>query len=306
MSAIEPDIHDGQHPGPATLGDGLGKYIMRWLTTTNHKDIGTLYLLFSGTMAVVGGLLSLVVRAELFAPGIQVVDPAVYNQMVTLHGLIMLFGVIMPAFVGLANWLVPMEIGASDLALPRINNMGFWILPPAMIILLSTLLLPGGTSETGWTMYPPLMLETGTSLAFMVFFVHLSGISSVSGAINIIVTILNMRTPGMSLLRMPLFVWSWLITAFLLLLTIPVLSASVTLLLTDAYFGTTFFAAAGGGDPVLFQHIFWFFGHPEVYIMILPAFGIVSMIIPTFARKKLFGHTSMVYALASIAFLSMI
>src|SRR5699024_2142319 len=199
-----------------------------------------------------------------------------------------------------------MEIGASDLALPRVNNWGFWLLPFAFLMLLSTLLMSGGAPSGGWTSYPPLTLQLGFALPFLVFAIHMASISSITGAINVMVTILNMRAPGMSLLRMPLFVWSWLITAFLLLVTIPVLSASVTLLLTDAYFGTTFFSAAGGGDPVLFQHIFWFFGHPEVYIMILPAFGIVSMIIPTFARKKLFGHTSMVYALASIAFLSMI
>ncbi|HLQ85909.1 MAG TPA: cytochrome c oxidase subunit 1 [Salinisphaeraceae bacterium] len=306
MSTVSPDIHDDEHHGPATLKDGIGKYAMRWISTTNHKDLGTLYLLFSGLMLIVGGILSLVIRAELFAPGIQVVDPGFFNQAVSLHGLIMIFGGIMPAFVGLANWIVPMEIGCPDLAMPRVNNWAFWLLPFALFTLIATLFIEGGPLASGWTMYPPLFLQTGYSLAFTVFVIHMTSVSSIAGAINIIVTILNMRTPGMSLLRMPLFVWSWLVTAFLLLATIPVLSASVTLLLTDGYFGTTFFSAAGGGDPVLFQHIFWFFGHPEVYIMILPAFGIVSMIIPTFARKKLFGHDSMVYALACIALLSMI
>jgi cytochrome c oxidase subunit 1 len=212
----------------------------------------------------------------------------------------------MPAFVGLANWQIPLMIGAPDMALPRMNNWSFWILPFAFAMLLSTLFMAGGGPATGWTLYPPLVLQTGDAFPYVIFSIHLMGLSSVMGAINIIVTILNMRAPGMTLMKMPLFVWSWLITAYLLIAAMPVLAGAVTMLLTDKFFGTSFFNAAGGGDPVMFQHIFWFFGHPEVYIMILPAFGIVSQILPTFARKPLFGYRAMVYAIASIAFLSFI
>jgi cytochrome c oxidase subunit I len=280
--------------------------ILRWLTTTNHKDIGTMYLVFSLIMFFVGGGMALVIRAELFQPGLQFVDPAFFNQMTTMHALIMIFGAVMPAFVGLANWMVPLQIGAPDMALPRLNNWSFWILPFAFTLLLMTLFLPGGAPASGWTIYPPLVLQTGNAFPFLIFAIHLMGLSSIMGAINIIVTIMNMRAPGMGLLKMPLFVWTWLITAYLLILVMPVLAGAVTMLLTDKYFGTSFFAAGGGGDPVMFQHIFWFFGHPEVYIMILPAFGIISEIIPTFARKPLFGYSAMVYATASIAFLSFI
>lgn len=280
--------------------------LMRWVTTTNHKDIGTLYLLFSLVMFLVGGAMALVIRSELFMPGLQLVDPYFFNQMTTVHGLVMIFGVVMPAFVGLANWMVPLMIGAPDMALPRMNNLSFWLLPFAFSLLLFTLFLPGGGPAAGWTLYPPLSLQTGDAFPFLIFFIHLAGISSIMGAINIIVTILNMRAPGMNLMKMPLFVWTWLITAYLLIAVMPVLAGAVTMLLTDKYFGTSFFNAAGGGDPVLFQHIFWFFGHPEVYILILPAFGIISTILPTFARKPLFGYASMVYATASIAFLSFI
>ena len=280
--------------------------LKRWLFTTNHKDIGTLYLVFALIMFLLGGLMAFVIRAELFIPGLQLVDPAFFNQMTTLHALVMIFGGVMPAFVGLANWMIPLMLGAPDMALPRLNNWSFWILPFAFALLLSTLLMPGGAPASGWTMYPPLVLQTGDAFPFLIFSVHLMGMSSIMGAINIIVTIMNMRAPGLSLLRMPMFVWTWLITAYLLIAVMPVLAGGVTMLLTDEYFGTSFFTAAGGGDPVLFQHIFWFFGHPEVYIIILPAFGIVSQIIPTFARKPLFGYDSMVYATASIAFLSFI
>ncbi len=280
--------------------------IMRWITTTNHKDIGTLYLCFSLLMFFVGGSMAMVIRAELFEPGLQIVEPLFFNQMTTMHALIMIFGAVMPAFVGLANWLIPMMIGAPDMALPRMNNWSFWILPFAFLMLLSTLFMTGGGPAGGWTLYPPLSLQTGAAFPFVIFAIHMMGISSIMGAINVIVTILNMRAPGMTLMKMPLFVWTWLITAYLLIAVMPVLAGAVTMLLTDKFFGTSFFNAAGGGDPVMFQHIFWFFGHPEVYIMILPAFGIVSQIIPTFARKKLFGYSSMVYATASIAFLSFI
>ena len=291
--------HDNHHHGP-------DKGIMRWIKTTNHKDLGTLYLCFAFTMFFIGGLMSLVIRAELFQPGLQFVDPEFFNSMTTLHALVMIFGGVMPAFTGLANWMVPMMIGAGDLALPRVNNWGFWILPFAFALLLSTLFMDGGAPAGGWTMYPPLVLQTGNAFPLLIFAIHLMGISSITGAINVVVTILNMRAPGMTLLKMPLFVWTWLITAYLLIATMPVLAGAVTMLLTDKYFGTSFFTASGGGDPVMFQHIFWFFGHPEVYILILPAFGIVSTIIPTFARKRLFGYDSMVYATASIGFLSFI
>ncbi len=295
--------HDHGHDDHA---HGPDKGVMRWIKTTNHKDLGTLYLWFSFTMFFIGGIMSLIIRAELFQPGLQFVDPEFYNQMITLHALVMIFGGVMPGFVGLANWMVPMMIGCSDLALPRVNNWGFWILPFAFTMLLSSLFLPGGGPAAGWTLYPPLVLQGGASFPLTIFAIHMLGISSITGAINIVVTIMNMRAPGMTLLKMPLFVWTWLITAYLLIAVMPVLAGAVTMLLTDKYFGTSFFNAAGGGDPVMFEHIFWFFGHPEVYIMILPAFGIVSTIIPTFARKRLFGYSSMVYATASIAFLSFI
>jgi cytochrome c oxidase subunit 1 len=290
------DAHHEHHPS------GL----LRWVFTTNHKDIGTLYLIFSLVMLFIGGTMAMVIRAELYQPGLQFVDPQFFNSMTTMHALIMVFGAIMPAFVGLANWLIPMMIGAPDMALPRLNNWSFWILPFAGLMLVSTLFMQGGAPASGWTMYPPLVLQTGDAFPFLIFSVHLLGISSIMGAINIIVTIVNMRAPGMTLMKMPLFVWTWLITAYLLIAVMPVLAGAVTMLLTDRFFGTSFFSAAGGGDPVMFQHIFWFFGHPEVYIMILPAFGVISQIIPTFSRKKLFGYSSMVYATASIAFLSFI
>jgi cytochrome c oxidase subunit I len=280
--------------------------ITRWLFTTNHKDIGTMYLLFSLLMFMVGGAMALVIRAELFQPGLQVTEPHFYNQMVTLHALVMIFGAVMPAFVGFANWMIPMQIGGPDMALPRMNNWSFWILPFAFTLLLSSLLFQdqGGGPAGGWTLYPPLSVQGGIGTDMTILSIHMMGISSVLGAINIIATVLNMRAPGMTLMKMPLFVWTWLITSFLLIGAMPVLAGAVTMLLTDRHFGTSFFSAAGGGDPVLFQHIFWFFGHPEVYILILPAFGIVSQVIPTFSRKPLFGYNSMVYATASIAFLS--
>jgi len=230
-----------------------------------------MYLVFSLTMFFIGGAMAMVIRSELAIPGLQFVHPEFFNQMTTMHALIMVFGAIMPAFVGLANWMIPLMIGAPDMALPRMNNWSFWILPVAFSILLSTLLMPGGAPAGGWTMYPPLILQTGDAFPFLIFSVHLMGISSIMGAINIIVTVINMRAPDMSLLKMPMFVWTWLITAYLLIAV-----------------------------------IFWFFGHPEVYIMILPAFGVVSEIIPTFSRKPLFGHDSMVYAASCIAFLSFI
>ena len=278
----------------------------RWVYATNHKDIGTMYLLLAGTLVFVGGAMALMVRAELFQPGVQLSDPSLFYVMVTLHALIMIFGVVMPAFTGLANWMIPLQIGAPDMALPRLNNLSFWILPFAFTLLLSSVFVPGGGPATGWTLYPPLSLQMGDSFLMVAFAIHMLGISSILGAINVIVTIMNMRAPGMTLLRMPLFVWGWLITAYLLIAVMPVLAGAVTMLITDQQFGTTFFTAAGGGDPVMFQHLFWFFGHPEVYILILPAFGIISEIIPAFSRKPIFGYEAMVYAMASIAFLSFI
>lgn len=282
------------------------KFFRRWLTTTNHKDLGALYMWLSLIMFLVGGAMALVIRAELFQPGMQFVAPEFFNQMTTLHALIMVFGAVMPAFVGLANWMLPVMLGAPDMALPRINNWGFWILPFAFSLLIITLFMPGGAPASGWTLYPPLSLQTGMAFPFMIFAIHLLGVSSIMGAINVVATILNLRAPGMTLMKMPMFAWAWLITAYLLVAVMPVLAGGVTMLLTDKYFGTSFFNAAGGGDPVLFQHIFWFFGHPEVYILILPSFGVVSQIIPTFSRKPLFGYASMVYAMAAIAFLSFI
>lgn len=313
MASVDTSIVDtntetnDQHQADHDHHHGPAKGIMRWILTTNHKDIGSMYLLFSLLMFFIGGTMAMVIRAELFQPGLQIVDPNFFNQMTTVHGLIMVFGAVMPAFVGLANWMVPMMIGAPDMALPRMNNWSFWILPFAFAILLMSLFMEGGGPNFGWTFYAPLSTTySNDSTAFFVFSVHIMGISSIMGAINVIVTIFNLRAPGMTWMKLPLFVWTWLITAFLLIAVMPVLAGAVTMVLTDKYFGTSFFDAAGGGDPVMFQHIFWFFGHPEVYIMILPAFGIISAIIPTFARKPLFGYASMVYATASIAGLSFI
>lgn len=302
MNAVIEEHHDHDHK-PTGIG--------RWLFSTNHKDIGSMYLWFAFIMFFVGGSLALIIRAELFQPGLQIVEPDFFNQLTTLHGLIMVFGVIMPAFVGLANWQLPLMIGAPDMALPRMNNWSFWLLPAAFSLLLASLVMSimgmGAAPNFGWTFYAPLSTTYGpSSTDFFIFSVHLMGISSVMGAINVIATIMNMRAPGMNYMKMPIFVWTWFITAYLLIAVMPVLAGAVTMMLTDRHFGTSFFDAAGGGDPVMFQHIFWFFGHPEVYIMILPAFGIISQIVPTFSRKPLFGYSSMVYATASIAFLSFI
>ncbi|MEY3490110.1 MAG: hypothetical protein RL655_1678, partial [Pseudomonadota bacterium] len=290
--------HDDHHGAPHGW--------RRWVFATNHKDIGTLYLLFAFAMLMVGGVLALLIRAELFQPGLQVVNPELFNQLTTMHGLIMVFGAIMPAFVGFANWMIPLQIGASDMAFARMNNFSFWLMIPAATMLAGSFFMPGGAPAAGWTLYAPLTLQMGPSMDAGIFALHILGASSIMGSINIIVTILNMRAPSMTLMKMPMFVWTWLITAYLLIAVMPVLAGAITMTLTDRHFGTTFFNPAGGGDPVMYQHIFWFFGHPEVYIMILPAFGIVSHIVPAFARKKLFGYASMVYATASIAILSFI
>jgi len=277
--------------------------ILRWIRTTNHKDIGTLYLFFSMSMLLVGGLMALTIRAELFQPGLQIVRPEFFNQLTTMHGLVMVFASIMPAFVGFANWQLPLMLGAPDMAFPRLNNLSFWLLPFAAVLLVASFFVPGGATAAGWTLYAPLSVQMGPGMDMAIFAIHILGISSIIGALNIIVTILNMRAPGMTLFKMPMFAWTWLVAAFLLLTVMPVLAGTVTMLLFDRHFGTHFFDAAGGGDPVLFQHLFWFFGHPEVYILILPAFGIVSAIIPTFSRKPLFGLRSMVPATCMIGIL---
>ena len=302
MEAAHTHDHAHGHDDHAHHPTGL----MRWITTTNHKDIGTLYLIFSLTMFFVGGLLAFGIRAELFQPGLQFWEPEFFNQLTTMHGLIMVFGAIMPAFVGFANWQIPMMIGAPDMAFARMNNWSFWLLPPAAILLVASFFVPGGAPAAGWTIYAPLSTQMGPGMDLGIFALHIMGASSIMGSINIVTTILNMRAPGMTLMKMPLFVWTWLITAYLLIAVMPVLAGAITMVLTDRHFGTNFFNAAGGGDPIMFQHIFWFFGHPEVYIMILPAFGIISHVVPAFARKRLFGYSSMVYATASIAILSFI
>lgn len=285
---------------------GFAGFCARWIFTTNHKDIGTLYLWLSGVMLFVGGAMAMIIRAELFEPGMRFVEPNFFNTMTTMHGLIMVFGVVMPAFVGIANWQIPLMIGAPDMALPRLNNWSFWLLPFGFILLSSTLFMAGGGPNFGWTFYAPLSTTYAPpSTDFVIFSVHILGLSSILGSINIIATIINMRAPGMSWMKVPIFVWTWLITAFILITIMPVLAGAVTMMLTDRNFGTSFFDAAGGGDPILFQHVFWFFGHPEVYVLILPAFGVMSEVIPTFSRKKLFGYKNMVYATMAIAVLSM-